>query len=258
MTPPSGRLRLVLGAVLVAAVVIGVLLLGRSGAATLVPRLVEGVRALGWAGLPLYALAYLPVSLAMLPASPMTVGAGYLFGWAPGVAVGAVASVAGASLTLQVGRTLGRPLARRLATALPRFEAVSRAVERSGFEVVALLRVTPLIPFPWLNYVLGLTRLPVWKFALASLVGMLPGNVVYAYLGSRADGVVDALSRPALPGASGLALGAGVLVLTVGLVWLAGRRLARDLKGPSAAAPGSEKFFTGAGDEVADRQPPRV
>jgi hypothetical protein len=49
-----------------------------------------------------------------------------------------------------------------------------------------------------------------------------------------------------------------VVVLTVGLVWLAGRRLARDLKGPSAAAPGSEKFFTGAGDEVADRQPPRV
>jgi uncharacterized membrane protein YdjX (TVP38/TMEM64 family) len=166
----------------------------------------------------------------MLPASPMTVGAGYLFGWWPGVAVGSVASVVASAAAVQVGRTLGRPIAVRLAQVLPRFHAISAAVEKHGFEVVALLRVTPLVPFPLLNYVLGLTRLSLARFALATVVGMFPGIVVYAYIGSRATEIADVLARPHLPGASGLLAGLGIVALTALLVWLAGRRLAKELR----------------------------
>jgi uncharacterized membrane protein YdjX (TVP38/TMEM64 family) len=103
-------------------------------------------------------------------------------------------------------------------------------VEKHGFEVVALLRVTPLVPFPLLNYVLGLTRLSLARFALATVVGMFPGIVVYAYVGSRATEIADVLARPQLPGASGLLAGLGIVALTVLLLWLAGRRLAKELR----------------------------
>jgi uncharacterized membrane protein YdjX (TVP38/TMEM64 family) len=100
--------------------------------------------------------------------------------------------------------------------------------------------MTPLIPFPILNYVLGLTRLPARRFALASLLGMLPGNVLYAYLGSRAPRLAEAFSRPELPGAAGLAVAGGVVAFTVLVVWLAGRRLARDLREAEVPPPDAQ------------------
>ncbi len=225
-------------------------LLSQRGASGVVTRLADEVRRLGWAAVPAYASAYLAASLLMLPVSPLTAGAGYLFGWGPGAAIGAVASAAGAVASLEVGRTLGRSFAARLTRALPRFEVISKAVERRGFEVVALLRVTPLVPFPLLNYVLGLTRLEARKFALASLVGMLPGNVFYAYLGSRAGRIAEALDSPRAPGAGGLAAGAAVVGLTALLVGLAGRRLAQAIRqadGEAAGPPPAENGTQGLG-----------
>jgi uncharacterized membrane protein YdjX (TVP38/TMEM64 family) len=214
----------------------GALLASRGG---LKPQLLSAAARLqgaGWPGAALYGLAYLPASLLMLPASPLTLGAGFVFGWGPGLVVGALGSTLGATGALLAGRTLGRPLALRLVRAVPRFEAIARAVERRGFEVVALLRVTPLVPFPVLNYLLGLTRLPARRFALATLLGMLPGNVLYAYLGASAPRLAEALATPSLPGPAGVVLGLGVLALTAGLVWLAGRVLARELEAPGPPA----------------------
>ena len=70
------------------------------------------------------------------------------------------------------------------------------AVEREGWKIVLLTRLSPVFPFVFLNYAYGLTKVPFWKYFLASLVGMFPGTVMWVYLG--------ALPRLGLEGGGGM------------------------------------------------------
>jgi uncharacterized membrane protein YdjX (TVP38/TMEM64 family) len=65
---------------------------------------------------------------------------------------------------------------------MPRFVAIERAVSARGRRIVFLLRLSPVVPFNFLNYALGLTTISVWDFVVASL-GTVPGAFVYAYAG---------------------------------------------------------------------------
>ena len=56
-------------------------------------------------------------------------------------------------------------------------------MEAEGWRFVAFVRLVPLFPFNLLNYALGLTRIPLAAYVLASLVCMLPGTFVYTWLG---------------------------------------------------------------------------
>jgi uncharacterized membrane protein YdjX (TVP38/TMEM64 family) len=198
---------------------------GGFGAA--LPALVTWLRGSGLRGALVYGLLFIPTALLMLPSSPLMLGAGYLFGFGPGLLLGAPAAALAASITLLVARTLGRPLALVLSRRLPRFEALAKAVDRHWFEVIALLRTTPLVPFPVFTWALGLTRLGPARFFLASLAGMAPANLVYCWLGSRATQVAALLQSPSqLLGARALGLTAGLLCFTALVLWLAGRRLA--------------------------------
>ena len=93
-------------------------------------------------------------------------------------------SVAAATLAFVLGRTVARGwIARRIAGS-PRFAAVDEAIGENGFRIVLLLRLSPLFPFNLLNYALGLTRLSLRDYVVASALGMLPGTILYVYLGS--------------------------------------------------------------------------
>jgi uncharacterized membrane protein YdjX (TVP38/TMEM64 family) len=59
-------------------------------------------------------------------------------------------------------------------------------VENDAFKVVLLTRLSPLFPYNVLNYAYGLTNVPLRTYTLASWIGMLPGTLMYAYLGSAA------------------------------------------------------------------------
>jgi uncharacterized membrane protein YdjX (TVP38/TMEM64 family) len=59
---------------------------------------------------------------------------------------------------------------------------------------VFLTRLSPVLPFNLLNYAFGLTAVPLRTYVLASWIGMLPGTIMYVYLGSAAKSVADLLS----------------------------------------------------------------
>jgi uncharacterized membrane protein YdjX (TVP38/TMEM64 family) len=67
---------------------------------------------------------------------------------------------------------------------------VDEALGREGFKIV-LLRLSPVFPFNFLNYALGLTNVSFGKYAFASLIGMLPGGLMYVYFGSAAGSLAD-------------------------------------------------------------------
>ena len=134
----------------------------------------------------LYALACL-----VLPGSLITLAAGSLFGVVVGTAVVSLASVTGASLAFWLGRTLARGLIEKRLAGNNRFRALDQAVAVGGFKIVLLTRLSPLFPFTLINYAFGLTQVRFRDYVLASWIGMLPGTVMYVYLGSTATELAD-------------------------------------------------------------------
>src|SRR5262249_33104555 len=65
-----------------------------------------------------------------------------------------------------------------------KFVTIDRAVADEGWKIVLLTRLSPVFPFTLLNYAFGLTRVKLSHYAVASWLGMIPGTVMYVYLGS--------------------------------------------------------------------------
>ncbi|MBI4370983.1 MAG: TVP38/TMEM64 family protein [Elusimicrobia bacterium] len=130
--------------------------------------------------------AYVAACVLFIPGALLTLGAGALFGLVMGTVYVSIASVAGATASFLIGRYLaGEWVARKLETN-PRFAAVSAAVAREGWKIVGLTRLSPVFPFNLLNYAFGITEVRLRDYVLASWIGMLPGTVMYVYIGSLA------------------------------------------------------------------------
>ena len=158
--------------------------------------LVDGIRGAGVFGLVLYALAYMTAAVLLLPGSLLTLGAGLAYGPVFGTLLVSPVSVAAASLAFLLGRTVARPWVQKRVDSDARFAAIDAAIGRHGLKIVTLLRLSPVLPFNLLNYALGLTRVGLRDYVLGSFVGMLPGTILYVYLGSLVTSV-SALSAGA-------------------------------------------------------------
>ncbi len=162
----------------------------------------------------------------MLPAGPITVAAGHAFGPVVGVLVAALATCLASCLPFLLGRTLLHGLVARRLARVADWPVIAEAVRRSGFQVVALLRATPLVPFPVLNYLVGATPVRLRDFAAGSFARMLPATIVYAWLCSLLPDPRQAVQGVG-PIPWGLLAALAVLTLVVGV--LAHRALRRAL-----------------------------
>ena len=146
--------------------------------------LVDWIRSAGPAGAALFAVAYIAATVLLLPGSVLTLGAGFAYGPALGLLLVSPVSVLAATAAFSVGRSIARGWVSRKVSGDPRFAAIDEAVGESGFKIVFLLRLSPVLPFNLLNFALGLTRVSLRDYVLASFLGMLPGTLLYVYLGS--------------------------------------------------------------------------
>jgi uncharacterized membrane protein YdjX (TVP38/TMEM64 family) len=137
---------------------------------------------------------YVGAVVLMLPGSLLTLGAGYLFGLGYGFAIVSFASTVGATCAFLVGRFFARQWVASKLSAMPRFSALDRAVGARGALVVLLTRLSPAFPFTLLNYALGLTQVPLKTYLLVSWLGMMPGTLLYVYLGSIAQNLTAVFS----------------------------------------------------------------
>lgn len=139
----------------------------------------------------LVAVAYVPATVLLVPGSLLTLGAGAVFGVVRGLVAVSAGSTVGAACSFLIGRTLARGWVERKVAGNPKFQAIDAAVAQQGFKIVFLLRLSPLFPFTLLNYALGLTRVPFRTYLLASWIGMLPGTLMYVYLGNAIGEVAN-------------------------------------------------------------------
>jgi uncharacterized membrane protein YdjX (TVP38/TMEM64 family) len=189
----------------------------------------EWVRGIGPWGAVVFAAVYVPAAVLFVPGSLLTLGAGFVFGLAKGTIIVSLGSTAGAAAAFIVARTLARDwIARRMADR-PNLAAIGRAVETEGFKIVLLTRLSPVLPFNLLNYAFGLTAVSFRTYVLASWIGMLPGTIMYAYLGSAAKSLATLLSGEAPRSAGQQVLFALGLVATVAVTIIVTRTARRAL-----------------------------
>jgi uncharacterized membrane protein YdjX (TVP38/TMEM64 family) len=146
--------------------------------------LVGWIRGAGPAGAAVFAVVYIAATVLLLPGSILTLGAGFAYGPVLGLLLVSPVSVLAATAAFYVGRSIARGWISRKVSGDPRFTAIDEAVGESGFKIVFLLRLSPVLPFNLLNFALGLTRVSLRDYVLASFLGMLPGTLLYVYLGS--------------------------------------------------------------------------
>jgi uncharacterized membrane protein YdjX (TVP38/TMEM64 family) len=129
---------------------------------------------------------YVVATVLFVPGSVLTLGAGAVFGVVWGSFYVSIAATLGATCAFLVGRYLARDAIARKIEGNERFAAIDKAVANEGWKIVGLTRLSPVFPFTLLNYAFGITRVKLGHYVLASWIGMMPGTVMYVYLGSLA------------------------------------------------------------------------
>lgn len=173
----------------VAVAIVGLVLLGKQFGAR-IDEFKGFVAGLGPLGPAVFVGAYILATVLFGPGSLLTIASGAVFGLAFGFVWAFVGAVFGSSLAFLIARYLARSSVERWTAGNTKFDAVDRAIAREGRKIAFLLRLSPVFPFNFLNYALGLTRVSFRDYLLASL-GMIPGTLLYVYLGTVAGTVAS-------------------------------------------------------------------
>lgn len=226
LTPRQGQGRRWRWGVLALLVVLALVAMKLLPVRTWFQQALEAIAGLGFWGALLFIGLYIVATVLLIPGSVLTLGAGAVFGVVRGTVIVSIASTLAAVAAFVVGRYLAREAIARRIEGDAKFAVIDAAVAREGWKIVLLTRLSPVFPYTFLNYAFGLTRVRPGAYVLASWIGMMPGTVMYVYLGSLAR-VVGERSRT--PGEWAL-YGVG-LVATVAVTVLVTRIARRALTG---------------------------
>ncbi|MDL0432738.1 TVP38/TMEM64 family protein [Marinobacter sp. TBZ242] len=135
-----------------------------------------------WGPVFLFLMMVLAVVVGPIPTLPVSAASGLAFGMLTGTLLAAVGALTGAMIAFFVARVLGREILREKLSSHPVF--ASDGSQRLLFWTVFLTRLIPLFSFALISYAAGVTAIHGWRFAVASLLGMLPMTFVFAGLGN--------------------------------------------------------------------------
>jgi uncharacterized membrane protein YdjX (TVP38/TMEM64 family) len=133
----------------------------------------ESIDSMGAEGYVVYMLLYVVLEVLAIPAIPLTMTGGLLFGAIAGTAVVSICATAAATIAYLIARYVARDRVRKLVQGNKKFEAIDRAIGKDGFRVVTLLRLSPLLPLALSNYLYGLTSVPLRPYIAGTCIGML-------------------------------------------------------------------------------------
>jgi uncharacterized membrane protein YdjX (TVP38/TMEM64 family) len=126
----------------------------------------------------------------LVPGAVMTIAGGLAFGALWGSVYSMIGADVGAMVAFGAGRFLGKSFVQRVVG--ERFNEMLAKIARHGFHIIFYLRVVPVIPYNALNLLAGASPITFRDYFWASMVGMVPGTILFAFLG-------DALWHPLSP-----------------------------------------------------------
>lgn len=182
----------------------------------------------GPGGYALFVLVYAALEILAIPAIPLTLTAGLLFGSLTGTIIVSISGTMAASIAFLIARYFARESILKLVEGNKKFLAIDRAIGENSFKIVTLLRLSPLLPFSLGNYLYGLTSVEFVPYVLGSWLGMLPGTWAYVSAGALGRAIIEDGSASALGGGGNgvWTLGFGLLFTVVAAAYVT--RLAKD------------------------------
>ena len=195
------------------------------------------IRHAGLTGAAIFALVNIVGTVFFAPGSMLTIGAGLAYGfW--GLPLVTIAATAGASLAFLIARYAAGHRVRRIIENRRYLAVIDRAVADDGWKIVALLRLSPAVPFNLQNYLFGLTAIPFPHFVGATFAGIIPGTALYIYIGVLGGSAGNG-------GIAGWAVFAAGATATIGAVTLVVRKARVKLReaGVEERAPQSRPEF---------------
>lgn len=171
-----------------------------------------------------YFMIYVVVAALALPgAVVMTLAGGALLGLFVGTVVVSFASTIGATLACFFSRFLLRDWVQSKFG--DKLESVNRGIQREGAFYLFTLRLIPIFPFFIINLVMGLTRMPLFRYYWVSQLGMFPATLVYVNAGKELGKIesVAGILSPALL-VSFAVLGLFPIVVKKALAWYGAKR----------------------------------
>jgi uncharacterized membrane protein YdjX (TVP38/TMEM64 family) len=169
------------------------------------------------AGIIAFTLFVFVATVAFIPGAILTIGAGFVFertwGLGTGILVGTitvfVGASAGAIVSFLIGRYLLRDFVDHLAHRYSIFEALDAVMKENGFRIMALLRLSPIIPFNAINYISGVTSISLLSYSLAN-IAIIPGTVLFVFVGASAGCIANDMGNGAT---------ATIVAIVVGVVF---------------------------------------
>ena len=187
---------------------------------------------LGLQGVAIFVAIYAVGAVVLAPGAVLTIGAGIAYGfW--GLPIVLVGATLGASLAFLIARHLARERLRRLFENRRNIGAIDKAIAADGWKIVALLRLSPLIPFNFQNYLFGVTAVPFRHFVAATFVGIIPGAALYTCLGVAGNRALS-VSGPAEWALFGVGLSATAIVVVLVAAKARAKLHEAEIDGPAA------------------------
>jgi uncharacterized membrane protein YdjX (TVP38/TMEM64 family) len=137
-----------------------------------------------------YMLLYAVGPSFLVPGAVMTIAGGLAFGTKWGSVYSLVGGDIGAMVAFAAGRFLGKSFVERIVG--ERFQSMLHRIARHGFQIILYLRMVPVIPYNALNLLAGASPITFNDYFWATMIGMIPGTILFAFLG-------DALWHPLSP-----------------------------------------------------------
>jgi uncharacterized membrane protein YdjX (TVP38/TMEM64 family) len=148
----------------------------------------------------------------VLPVGVMSLAGGLIFGQWWGALYVIIGATIGSCISFLVARYFGRSfIESRGWLQKGRMKTLDEGIEKHGFRFILFVRLVPLFQYDAVNFGMGFTKVPFRTYALGTLVGMIPGGFVNAYLGSSLDNIISTQFF--------VALGLFVLLMFVPLIY---------------------------------------
>jgi uncharacterized membrane protein YdjX (TVP38/TMEM64 family) len=155
------------------------------------PKLVKSqVIAWGVWGPVVYMLLYAVGPSFLVPGAVMTIAGGLAFGTKWGSVYSLIGGDVGAMVAFAAGRFLGKSFVEQVVG--ERFRSMMHRIAKNGFHIILYLRMVPVIPYNALNLLAGASPITFHDYFWATMIGMIPGTILFAFLG-------DALWHPLSP-----------------------------------------------------------
>lgn len=181
----------------------------------------------GLFGIAIFIILYAIVVLTFLPITPFSIAAGAIYGWW-GILIAFAGATLGAMAAFFIARKAGLNHVRKLCEKRPIARALMQVMVSGGFRLVLLVRLSGLLPFAVQNYSFGLSEVNWKSYFTASMIGLVPGAIIKAWIGKvgmdvlhGGNDVVDRLSTISLFFA---------IILTLAMLAYVGFLAVRELK----------------------------